>query len=132
VTLGSEREISRLRFCFDGLTVESGSDPPCEPGAEPWQFITTDEALMRRIGEALADFIPLPERWTGQFLALHGALTGDAAMPVSIDDARRSIELVAAAYASSHSAMPIAFPIGRDNPFYEGWRPVAGKTTGPA
>lgn len=127
VTLGSEREISRLRFCFDGLTVESGSDPPYEPGAEPWQFITTDQVLMRRIGDALADFIPVPERWTGQFLALHGALAGGAAMPVTIDDARRSIELVTAAYASSHSGMPVELPIGRDHPFYDGWRPGMGE-----
>jgi len=130
VTLGSEREISRLRFCFDGLTVESGSDPPYEPGAEPWQFLTTDEALMRRIGDALADFIPLPERWTGQFLALHGALTEGAAMPVSTDDARRSIELVTAAYASSKSGMPVAFPIRREHPFYEGWQPQAHEVPG--
>ncbi len=132
VTLGSEREISRLRFCFDGLTVESGSDPPYEPGAEPWQFITTDEALMRRIGDALADFIPLPERWTGQFLDLHGALTEGAAMPVTVDDARRSIELATAAYASARSGMPVQFPIGRQHPFYEGWQPQAREAPGAA
>jgi predicted dehydrogenase len=132
VTLGSQKEISRLRFCFDGLTVESGSDPPYEPGAEPWQFITTDEDLMRRIGVALADFIPLPERWTGQFLALHGALTRGAAMPVLLDDARRSIELLTAAYASGRTGEAVRLPIGRDHPFYRGWRPVAGEGLGAA
>ena len=41
VTLGAEEEISRLRFCFAGLTVESNHSP-YNPGAAPWRFVAAD------------------------------------------------------------------------------------------
>src|SRR5580658_4650623 len=38
VTLGSHKEISRLRFCFENVTFES-SLGPYSPGDDPWQII---------------------------------------------------------------------------------------------
>jgi predicted dehydrogenase len=121
VTLGGQREESRLRFCFEGLTVESGSPAPYEPGAEPWYFISEDPAVLRKVNEALSDYVPCADRWTGQFVALHGALARGAAMPVSIADSRRSIELLAAAYYSAQSGEAVRLPLGHDHPFYGGW-----------
>ena len=37
-TLGSAEEISRLRFCFEGLTAES-NHAPYRASSEPWRFI---------------------------------------------------------------------------------------------
>lgn len=127
VTLGGQREESRLRFCFEGLTVESGSPAPYEPGAEPWYFVSEEPAVLRKINQVLADYIPCADRWTGQFVALHAALADDAPMPVAIADSRRSIELLTAAYYSSHSGEAVRLPIGRDHPFYNGWLPAMSK-----
>ncbi len=100
VTLGSRQEMSRLRFCFSDLVAESGL-APYNPGHDPWTFPDDDPEAADRIAEALADFVPLPERFAGQFHRLHAALTGDAPLPVTLADARRSIELLTAAYWSA-------------------------------
>lgn len=121
VTLGAEEEISRLRFCFAGLTVESSLDP-YNPGRLPWRFITSDRVLLKRVEERLAEFAPGPERWTGQFARLHAALTNGTALPVAIADARTSIELITAAYHSAATGEIVRLPIGRDHPAYAGWR----------
>ena len=126
VTLGSEEEMSRLRFCFDGLTVESGLTP-YNPGSEPWRFVAEDEATQARVTEAVADFVPGPERWEGQFARLHAALTEGAPLPVTIDDARRSLELLTAAYYSVETGEAVNLPIGVDHSFYNGWLPGDGK-----
>ena len=44
VTLGAATETSRLRFCFENLTVES-SQSPYKPGAEPWMFAYSSKGL---------------------------------------------------------------------------------------
>jgi predicted dehydrogenase len=120
VTLGSHPEISRLRFCFDGLTAESGL-APYNPGHEPWRFMHDDAAGQERIDRALDDFAPLPERFVGLFLRLHNALAGDAPLPVTIDDAARSIELLSAAYYSVLTGAAVELPIPPAHPFYGGW-----------
>jgi predicted dehydrogenase len=121
VTLGAEEEISRLRFCFAGLTVESHLDP-YNPGRAPWRFLTGDAALKNRIDQSLAGYKPGPERWTGQFVRLHGALTEGTTLPVTVADARASIELITAAYHSAATGETVRLPIGPDHPAYRGWR----------
>jgi predicted dehydrogenase len=120
VTLGSTDDMSRMRLCFEGLTAESGLDP-YNPAHEPWTFTAADDEGRKRIDAALADFVPGPERWVGQFARLHGALTEGEPLPVTVADARASIELLTAAYYSSRTGEAVALPIGRDHPFYAGW-----------
>ena len=124
VTLGSDKEISRLRFCFDGLTVESNLDP-YNPGTEPWQLTVPDPGLQQKIDDATAGFAPGPERWEGQFLRIHRALTEGGELPVTLADARRSIELITAAYHSARTGRAVALPIGKRHPLYGGWLPAA-------
>jgi predicted dehydrogenase len=121
VTLGAEEEISRLRFCFAGLTVESHLDP-YNPGRAPWRFLTSDSELQKRIDQTLAGYAPGPERWTGQFVRLHDALTKGTELPVTVADARASIELITAAYHSAATGETVQLPIGQDHPAYAGWR----------
>ena len=120
VTLGSRQEMSRLRFCFDELVAESGLSP-YNPGHDPWTFPHDDPDAAGRIDAALADFAPLPERFVGQFHRLHAALTGGGPLPVTLADARRSIELLTAAYYSALTGEPVALPLPPDHPFYAGW-----------
>lgn len=120
VTLGSREEMSRLRVCFRDLVGESGRSP-YNPGHEPWTFPHDDPAAAARIAAALSDFRPLPERFPGQFLRLHRAVTEGGPLPVTLADARRSVELLTAAYWSSRTGEEVRLPIGPDHPFYNGW-----------
>ena len=129
VTLGGETEISRLRLYFDGLTVESNHSP-YNAGTAPWTFVAADADRQKEIDAAVAEVKTLPERNTGQFLVLHKALTEGGPMPVSIADARPSIELLTAAYYSVHSDTDVKLPIGRDHPFYRGWLPTMAERKG--
>lgn len=120
VTLGSREEMSRLRVCFRDLVGESGRSP-YNPGHEPWTFPHDDAEAAARIADALADFTPLPERFPGQFHRMYHAVTGGTALPVTLQDARRSVELLTAAYWSGRTGEEVALPIGPDHPFYHGW-----------
>ncbi len=120
VTMGATTEMSRLRFYFEGLTIESNHSP-YNAGTAPWTFIAADADRQKAVDAAVAEVALLPERYTGQFLVLHKALTEGGPMPVSIADARPSIELLTAAYYSVHTDSDVKLPIGRDHPFYDGW-----------
>jgi predicted dehydrogenase len=120
VTLGSRQEMSRLRFVFDDLVAESGLSP-YNPGHDPWTFPDDDPAAAKRIAAALGDFVPLPERFVGQFHRLHGALTSGGPLPVTLEDARRAVELLTAAYYSAMTGEAVALPLGAGHPFYGGW-----------
>jgi predicted dehydrogenase len=91
-TLGSLAEITRHRFCFEGLTAESGTDAYTN-SSEPWTF-TGDEDV---IASTLASFVPRPENFLGQFerFGTHEEL------PVTLADARAAIATVQAMYESA-------------------------------
>jgi predicted dehydrogenase len=79
--------------------------------------------LAAEVEAALARFVPLPEGYAGQFLRLYRALGAGAAPPVTLADARASIELATALYASARSGAPVALPLGPEHPLYGGWLP---------
>jgi predicted dehydrogenase len=126
VTLGAEEDMSRLRFCFEGLTAESNLSP-YNPGTTPWRFVAADPDRQRMVDAAIADAPRGPERNAGQFVRLHGALTGSGPLPVAIADARQSLELLTAAYHSARTGEAVRLPIGRDHPLYAGWLPSSAK-----
>ena len=128
VTLGSRQQTSRLRFCFRGFVAVSGLDP-YNPGHDPWTFPNDDPEAAAEVEAALADFRPLPERFTGQFFRLHAALTEGAPLPVDLADARRSIELLTAAYWSARTGEDVSLPLGADHPFHAGWLETMQKET---
>jgi predicted dehydrogenase len=123
-TLGSHREISRLRLCFEHVTFES-SLAPYSPGDDPWEIIPASPEAEQRVAEALVDYRPLPSRYEGQLGAYHEALTSEAPLPVTLADARTSLELITALYHSAASGLPVTLPIEPDHPSYAGWPPVA-------
>jgi predicted dehydrogenase len=122
VTVGSAVEISRLRFCFETVTVES-SLPPYRPHFEPWQFTPMDDAAAAKIDRAFEDFEPAAEHFEAQFAQLHAALTADQPMPVTTADSRAALELLTAIYHSSRTGRAVPLPIAPDHPLYRGWRP---------
>ena len=118
VTLGSAAEISRHRFTFRNLSAESNAQPYAN-SREPWTFSFGAESAERRITEALKGFEPLPEGYAGQFYRFHQALREGSELPVTLVDARATLEVIAAVYYSSEAGEPVSLPIGPGHPKYE-------------
>jgi predicted dehydrogenase len=121
-TLGSTKEISRLRLCFEHVTFES-SLAPYAPGDDPWQIIAASPEAEARFAAALKDWVPVASRFEGLMAAYYEALENKSTLPVTLADARRSLELITALYHSAETGEPVAMPIGKDHPKYGGWRP---------
>ena len=117
---------ARNRKCRGCASASATSSPkaacrPIIPVTSPGLSPATTKPPQRASKQALADFSPLPERFTGQFHRLHTALTTGGELPVTLADARRSIELLTAIYYSSLTGEPVALPLKPDHPFYNGW-----------
>ncbi len=121
-TLGSAAEITRHRFCFSGLVAESNTRPYSNSG-DPWVFTSDTPELEQQIAAQLARFEPRPEGFAGQFYRFYGALQTGADLPVTLADARASLELITAMYASAQTGANVDLPIGADHPNYASWRP---------
>jgi predicted dehydrogenase len=122
VTLGSPVEVTRHRLCFSGLVAESNTRPYSNSG-EPWTFSADTPELQQRVDAALEAFVPLPEGYAGQFLRFHSAVREGGELPVTLADARASLELVTALYDSARRGQPVGLPIGTDHPLYASWLP---------
>ena len=120
VTLGAARDTSRLLFCFEHLTAES-SLAPYTMTAEPWTFTPRSDAAGKANAAALADFVGQPEGFVGQFSRFHRALTEGGPLPVTLTDARRSLELLTALYHSAATGEAVDLPLADDHAHYEGW-----------
>ncbi len=122
MTLGSRREISRLRFAFRDLVAESQTEP-YTMYRDPWTFIADDEAHQAKIDAVLATHPAHEDSYTRQFELFHAAITQGAEMPVTTADARRALELVTAAYHSARTNRPVALPLDHSHPLYRSWLP---------
>jgi predicted dehydrogenase len=118
VTLGSAAEISRHRFTFRNVSAESSTEPYAN-SREPWTFSFSGENEQARITEALKQFKPLPEGYAGQFYRFYEALRDGTELPVTLMDARATLEVIAGTYHSSQTGEPVVLPIGPGHPKYE-------------
>ena len=123
-TTGSHHEITRLRLCFEHVTFES-SLGPYNPGADPWRITPADDAAAARIADSLAGWQSVAPRFTGQMAAYAEALDGGGPLPVTLEDARRSLELVTALYHSADTGGVVSLPLRAGHPKYADWRPAA-------
>src|SRR5262249_15453090 len=124
-TLGSHKEISRLRFCFEHVTFES-SQTPYSPGDDPWQIIPGSDEAAARIQRALKDWTFVPSRFGGLRAGFQPPPEADGEPPIVLADARRSLELITALFDSAQSGAPVHLPIDSAHPMYRGWRPTRG------
>jgi len=118
VTLGSAAEISRHRFTFRNVSAESITEPYAN-SREPWTFSLSGENEEATITEALNQFKPLPEGYAGQFYRFHQALRDGTELPVTLMDARATLEVIAGTYYSSQTGAPVLLPIDPGHPKYE-------------
>ena len=136
VTLGSADERSRLRFCFAGLSAESGL-APYDPAAGPWRFTARGpaESLAARQAaiDAAVDAYPAHGGGYARQFALFGdALDGGGPLPVTLDDARASLELVTAIYAADACGASVSLPLGANAAGYADWSAGRRGATGSA
>jgi len=122
MTLGSRKEISRLRFCFADMVAESILEP-YTMGRDPWVFTAGDPDHQAKIDSALAQYEVAEDGYTRQFELFHDAIVNDGEPPVTLEDARNSLELVTAAYYSQRTGQPTQLPITPDHPLYTSWLP---------
>jgi predicted dehydrogenase len=120
ITLGSAAEITRHRFSFSQLVAESNTEPYAN-SHEPWSFTPDTPELAGPLADALAQFTPRPEGFAGQLIRFYEALQSGGALPVTLADARVSIELITAIYASAAGGAPVTLPLAPDHPAYGGW-----------
>ncbi len=119
-TLGSPEEISRHRFHFETFSAESNT-APYSSSAKPWTITPDTPEAATAIDAALAGWVDRPEEWQGQFLRFADALDAGEDPPVTLADARASLELLTALYWSAHTGEDVTMPIADSHPFYDGW-----------
>ena len=122
VTLGAATDTSRLRFCFSGLTAESGLEP-YKLADSDWQFIARAPQQQGEIESVLADLTPPLSGFQGLFAAIYDHLVSGQGDIVSFADGRRSIEFVTAVYRSAREGKQIHLPLNVDDPLYHSWLP---------
>jgi predicted dehydrogenase len=126
-TLGSARQITRLRFCFENVTFEKQCEDEAagRPGDAPWTVIPKSREIGERLTRAMAG---IPDRKSGfarQFELFADALDAGGAFPVTLEDARRSLELVTALFHADETATVVSLPLAADHEKYRGWTPRA-------
>ncbi|MEM9108022.1 MAG: Gfo/Idh/MocA family oxidoreductase, partial [Pseudomonadota bacterium] len=122
VTLGAGTDTSRLRFCFEGFTATSGTNPYA-PGQGAWTFEARAPMDQSHLDSFLNNLTPRPAWFAGFFKAVAMALDGHPGREVTLEDGRRSLEVVTAVYHSARTGHKVALPIDKEHPLYSGWQP---------
>jgi predicted dehydrogenase len=125
-TLGSARQVARMRFCFENVTFEKigYDDDSSRPGEEPWTVIPKTPELGLAIERKMAEMTPQKSWFARQYELFYDALERGEPFPVTLADARASLELITACYHASETGMAVRLPIGADHPKYHGWIPA--------
>ena len=123
-TLGSARQAVRMRFCFENVTFEKlGLDDDFKPGDEPWTMIPRTPEIGRVIVAKMQEVAPQKAWFARQYELFHEAIASGAPFPVTLADARASLELITACYRASETGRSVALPIGPGDFGYGGWAP---------
>ncbi len=122
VTLGAASESSQLVWHFDNVTITSSSEA-YDPAASPWNFEFRGSAFAEEAELVWADFEPSGTQYTGQFQGFVDAVAGGGEVPVTLADARASLELVTAWYHSARTGSVEQLPLRADHPARASWIP---------
>ena len=139
ITLGAASDTTRLRFCFEGLTAQSG-ESPYAPMSDTWHFTARDPARQVAIDRVVEQTPAVRSGFSG-FLEsvaiclkeqqasstageVRAAVKASVEHCVTLQQARHSIELVSAIYQSSESASCIRLPLDQSDRYYSGWMPA--------
>ncbi|MEM8749070.1 MAG: Gfo/Idh/MocA family oxidoreductase [Pseudomonadota bacterium] len=122
ITLGAAGDTTRLRFCFENLTAESGT-APYAPAEDQWTFTARNPDDQAAIDACTATVPAGHSGFAGFFDALADALDGKGGREVTLEDGRRSLELVSAIYKSAREVQLVGLPLDAHNAYYDGWLP---------
>lgn len=122
ITLGAADNTTRMRFVFENLTAESGTRPYA-PAEDTWTFTARGKTSQQQIDDALAAVTDAHAGFAGFFEALADALDGKGGREVTLDDGRRSLELVSAIYHAVRNSAVVELPLTEGSAFYNGWSP---------
>ena len=120
VTLGSADEVSRLRVMCENVTME-GHGEVYASSKEPWHFIPKAPKDQAWLDAALVGAAVGQEGFARQFEAFHAALQAGTPPPVTVAEARASLELITAIYHSARTGERVDLPLARHHPGYHGW-----------
>lgn len=132
-TLGSVRQVTRLRLCYENVTFErTGYDEDsARPASEPWVILPKNDDIARAIEAKLAEVKPQHGWFLRQYELFADAIAAGTSLPVTLEDARLSIELITAMFQSEDERSIVRLPINAGHPKYEGWLPAASRPSGP-
>ncbi len=132
-TLGSVRQVTRLRLCFEHVTFQKLCDHDGEsrPADDPWEILPRTPQIAALVNARLAEVAPGRSWFAGQYEQFHRALATGEPFAVTIADARASLELITALYESGENGTMVSLPIGPDHPRYHGWTPRAPAAVAP-
>lgn len=122
VTLGAAKDTSRLKLCYENLSVESGLSP-YKPAEDKWTFLARDQNLQKEIDNIIEDTIAPHSSYVGLFEQIANKLDGKKSSEVTLSDGRKSLEFVTAVYNSYREDKNIKLPIMQDNRYYNSWLP---------
>jgi len=124
ITLGAATDTTRLRVSFERLTLESGT-APYAPADDTWTFTARDAVDQARVDAVVAAVGPIRSGFAGLLETLADALeSGEDGAAVTAEDGRRSIELVAAIYASARAGRAVTLPLSPTLDIYRDWAPA--------
>ena len=120
VTLGSADEVSRLRVMCENVTMEAHGDVYAS-SKEPWHFIPKAPKDQAWLDAALAGAPAGSEGFTRQFAEFHAAVSNGTPPPVTVAEARTSLELITAIYHSARTGERVELPLAPSHAGYNGW-----------
>ena len=120
VTLGSANEITRTRIMTENVTIESAGEVYMS-SREPWRFLPRAPKDQVWLDAALAAAPSGKEGFDGQLALLYDALQAGGPPPVTVAEARQSLELVTAIYHSARTGTRVELPITQGHPAYQSW-----------
>ena len=120
VTINAQDNRSRLEIFGDELQGVS-SESPYGPTSGPFRLTSLDPAVADRANEEAMQLVPDETKY------LHVAMIHDFLQAiiekhpplVSVDECRRSLEIITGIYKSAMTGARVEFPITRDDPFYD-------------
>ncbi len=126
ITLGAANDTTRLRFCFENLTVESGTTPYA-PAIDNWVFTAREKESQPDIDRVVSAVKCEHFGYAGFFDAIAEALSGHTANIVSATEGRQSIELVSAVYQAAKEQRTVTLPLDTNSDFYHSLHPFSGE-----
>jgi predicted dehydrogenase len=116
--------MTQIRLAYEHATIECRAlgNLAARPGdAAAWSVTPASPEAGRAMDE-LMDGVPAEsEGFVGQYRAFHEAVTTGAPFPVTLEDARASLELATAIYHAAATGTVVELPLPTDHPAYGGW-----------